>query len=181
MPGIELQCRPYDFYVSCVNPILVQRHCHQEGIIGPETASSKGCRVNRSQPIESFARRILYLGLDLIESHAYLDLQVFAKIASALGINVRYVGEEPTSLVTGIYNKIMQEELPKAGVSCIVVPRKESGGKAISASTVRQCLKDGDFDKLRELVPESTLRYFESPEALPVLRRIRDEKNVIHY
>ena len=117
----------------------------------------------------------------VIESHAYLDLQVFAKIASALGINVRYVGEEPTSLVTGIYNKIMQEELPKAGVSCIVVPRKESGGKAISASTVRQCLKDGDFDKLRELVPESTLRYFESPEALPVLRRIRDEKNVIHY
>ena len=123
----------------------------------------------------------------VIESHAYLDLQVFAKIASALNIGVRYVGEEPTSLVTGIYNRIMQEELPKAGVACVVVPRKEapagssSGGKAISASTVRQLLKDGRFDELSGLVPDSTLRYFESPEAAPVLARIRNEENVIHY
>ena len=117
----------------------------------------------------------------VIESHAYLDLQVFAKIASATGINVRYVGEEPTSLVTGIYNLIMQEELPKAGVACVVVPRKESAGKAISASTVRQLLKEGRFDELRGLVPPSTLRYFESSEAAPVLTRIRSEKNVIHY
>ena len=123
----------------------------------------------------------------VIESHAFLDLQVFAKIAAALNIGVRYVGEEPTSLVTGIYNRIMQEELPKAGVACVVVPRKEapagsaSGGQAISASTVRQFLKDGRFDELRDLVPDSTLRYFESPEAAPVLARIRNEENVIHY
>ena len=116
----------------------------------------------------------------VIESHAFLDLQVFAKIAAALNIGVRYVGEEPTSLVTGIYNRIMQEELPKAGVACVVVPRKEapagssSAGKAISASTVRQLLKDGNFDALRDLVPDSTLRYFESSEAAPVLfRRFR--------
>ena len=123
----------------------------------------------------------------VIESHAFLDLQVFAKIAAALNIGVRYVGEEPTSLVTGIYNRIMQEELPKAGVACVVVPRKEapagsaSGGQAISASTVRQLLKDGRFDELGGLVPDSTLRYFESPEAAPVLARIRSEENVIHY
>ena len=89
--------------------------------------------------------------------------------------------------MTGIYNRIMQEELPKAGVACVVVPRKEapagsaSGGQAISASTVRQFLKDGRFDELRDLVPDSTLRYFESPEAAPVLARIRNEENVIHY
>ena len=123
----------------------------------------------------------------VIESHAFLDLQVFAKIAAALNIGVRYVGEEPTSLVTGIYNRIMQEELPKAGVACVVVPRKEapagsaSGGQAISASTVRQFLKEGRFDALLGLVPDSTLRYFESPEAAPVLARIRSEENVIHY
>ena len=81
----------------------------------------------------------------------------------------------------------MQEELPKAGVACVVVPRKEapagssSGGQAISASTVRQLLKDGRFDELGGLVPDSTLRYFESPEAAPVLARIRSEENVIHY
>ncbi|MBQ7665987.1 MAG: [Synergistaceae bacterium] len=43
----------------------------------------------------------------VIESHARLDLSVFLKIADALGINARYVGEEPNSLVTGIYNRIM--------------------------------------------------------------------------
>jgi [citrate (pro-3S)-lyase] ligase len=50
-----------------------------------------------------------------------------------------------------------------------------------SASTVRQFLKEGRFDELRDLVPDSTLRYFESPEAAPVLARIRSEENVIHY
>ena len=43
------------------------------------------------------------------------------------------------------------------------------------------CTKDGNFDALRDLVPDSTLRYFESSEAAPVLARIRSEENVIHY
>ncbi|MBQ6111967.1 MAG: [Synergistaceae bacterium] len=43
----------------------------------------------------------------VIESHANLDLEIFVKIARVLGINSRYVGEEPKSLVTGIYNRIM--------------------------------------------------------------------------
>lgn len=141
----------------------------------------------------------------VIESHAWLDLQVFTKIAQAVGIRTRYVGEEPASLVTGIYNRIMQEELPKAGISCVVVPRKTAAAKTIpgsaapaagtdspgaegtpgnapiSASTVRQLLKAGDFDSLKDLVPESTLRWFMSSEAAPVLQRIRAEKNVVHY
>jgi hypothetical protein len=32
-----------------------------------------------------------------------------------------------------------------AGIDCIVVPSKEFNGKAISASTVRQCLQIGDW------------------------------------
>ena len=44
---------------------------------------------------------------DVIESHANLDIEIFVKIAKVLNINVRYVGEEPISLVTGIYNQLM--------------------------------------------------------------------------
>lgn len=33
--------------------------------------------------------------------------------------------EEPTSLVTGIYNRIMAQEAPKSGISCHIVPRKQ--------------------------------------------------------
>ena len=117
----------------------------------------------------------------VIESHAMLDLTVFTEIARTLGINRRYVGEEPTSLVTGIYNQIMSEKLPENNIECVIVPRKTDDEKAISASTVRQAIKDNDMDTLKKLVPESTLRYFESKEANEVIARIRNEENVIHY
>ena len=117
----------------------------------------------------------------VIEGHARLDLAVFTKIAKALNITARYVGEEPTSQVTGLYNKIMCEQLPKAGIECIVVPRKEADGKAISASTVRQCLQSGDWKTLKTLLPQTSLDYFRSPEAGPVLARIRSAGNVVHY
>ena len=117
----------------------------------------------------------------VIDGHARLDLAVFTKIAAALNITARYVGEEPTSQVTGLYNQIMCEQLPKAGIECVVVPRKEANGKAISASTVRQCLQSGDWDTLETLLPKTSLDYFRSPEAEPVLARIRNAGNVVHY
>ena len=117
----------------------------------------------------------------VIEGHARLDLAVFTKIAAALNVTARYVGEEPASQVTGLYNQIMKEQLPKAGIHCIIVPRKQAGGKAISASTVRQCLQNGDWESLKALVPATTLKYFRSPEAAPVLARIQKAGNVVHY
>ena len=117
----------------------------------------------------------------VIDGHARLDLAVFTRIAKALNITARYVGEEPTSQVTGLYNQIMCEQLPKAGIDCIVVPRKEANGRAISASTVRQCLQTGDWDTLETLLPRTTLDYFRSQEAAPVLECIRKAGNVVHY
>ena len=96
---------------------------------------------------------------------------MFTKIAQALNVTERFVGEEPTSQVTGLYNRIMAEELPKAGITCHIIPRKESGGNAISASTVRVALQNGDWDTLKALVPSTTLDYFTSPESAPVLER----------
>jgi len=117
----------------------------------------------------------------VIESHAMLDLTVFTQIAKVLGITRRYVGEEPTSLVTGIYNRIMSEKLPEQGIECIVVPRKTCEDTPISASNVRLALQNGDYDTLSKLVPQTTLDYFKSPEAIPVIERIRQQENVIHY
>ncbi|MBQ7196259.1 MAG: [Synergistaceae bacterium] len=117
----------------------------------------------------------------VIESHANLDLSVFVRIAATLGINSRYVGEEPKSLVTGIYNKIMAEKLPEHGIKCVIVPRKESQGEIISASNVRQAIKDGSLEKIKDLVPATTYKFFTSPEAEDVIKRIRATGNVIHY
>ena len=117
----------------------------------------------------------------VIESHAELDLSIFVKIAEVLGINSRYVGEEPKSLVTGIYNRIMSSKLPEHGINCVIVPRKENDGEIISASTVRQAIKNNELEKLHGLVPESTYKFFTSPEAQPVINRIKGAENVIHY
>lgn len=117
----------------------------------------------------------------VIEGHARLDLTLFIKIARTLGVTSRYVGEEPTSQVTGLYNQIMQQELPKAGIDCVVIPRKAAQGVPISASTVRQCLQKGDWAGLRTLVPQSTYNYFKSDEAQPVLARIRAASEIAHY
>ncbi len=117
----------------------------------------------------------------VISGHARLDLEIFKKIANVLNITARYVGEEPTSQVTGLYNQIMASELPKAGISCHIIPRRQIDGQPISASTVRKALQSGDFDTFRKLVPTSTAAWFESPDAAPVLSRIRSAGNVVHY
>lgn len=117
----------------------------------------------------------------VIRSHAQLDLSIFIRIAKALSITCRYVGEEPFSQVTGIYNQIMAQSLPAAGIRCIVVPRKEINGKPISASEVRRCIHDGNFSALKYLLPASTLRYLQSEAAAPIIRRIQDSQQFIHY
>lgn len=117
----------------------------------------------------------------VIQGHAKLDLTIFVRIARALGVTVRFVGEEPTSQVTGLYNEIMAAQLPENGIDCVILPRKEALGKAISASTVRAALQAGDWQTLAQLVPQTTLDYFRSSEAEPVLRRIRSAENVVHY
>ena len=117
----------------------------------------------------------------VIQGHAKLDLAIFVRIARALGVTVRFVGEEPTSQVTGLYNEIMAAQLPENGIDCVILPRKEALGKAISASTVRAALQAGDWQTLSQLVPQTTLDYFRSSEAEPVLRRIRSAEDVVHY
>lgn len=167
---------------SSLVPFAVRKKLVMEG-----TAHLKNICYHETGPyIISSATFPSYFQKDeiaVIESHANLDVNIFIKIAKTLNINRRYVGEEPNSLVTNIYNQIMQKKLPENGIECIVIPRKkyESANKVISASTVRQAIKDGNFEILRELVPKTTLDFFLSEEAEPVIARIRGEVNVIHY
>jgi [citrate (pro-3S)-lyase] ligase len=92
-----------------------------------------------------------------------LDLELFGMgIAPELGINYRFAGEEPLDLVTRQYNRTMEQELPKYGINFVVIPRKETDGGVISASTVRKLLSQKNFSELAKFVPPSTLRYLES-------------------
>ena len=120
---------------------------------------------------------------DVIESHANLDIEIFTKIAKALDINVRYVGEETTSLVTGIYNQLMIKKLPENGIQCVVVPRmtNKEGNEVISASDVRKAIKEGQFEKMKNMVPECTYKFFMSEEGKDVVNKIKQSDDIKHY
>ena len=114
-------------------------------------------------------------------AHARLDLTVFGRIAETLGVTVRYVGEEPDSGVTALYNRIMAEHLPEVGVACRVIPRLTLNGRVVSASTVRQAIHDGTPETVADMLPPATAAYFASAEAKPVIRAIQRQKEVRHH
>ncbi len=120
-------------------------------------------------------------GDSVIRAQAQLDLAVFGRIAAALNIRRRYVGEEPGSHVTALYNREMARCLPNMGIDCRIIPRLKTEGAVISAGAVRQAIHDGCLEAVRSMLPESTYRYFTSAEADPVREAIRREKDVIHY
>ena len=120
---------------------------------------------------------------DVIESHANLDIEIFVKIAKATDINVRYVGEEPTSLVTSIYNQLMEKKLPENGINCIVVKRKEKsdGNGIISASEVRKVIKEGNIENIKNMVPDCTYKFFMSEEGKNIVNIIKKADDIKHY
>ena len=89
-----------------------------------------------------------------------LDVELFAReIAPALGITVRFAGMEPFDRVTAQYNESMGRILPKYGIAFVEIPRKEIDGDAVSASRVRELMREHDYRRLKKLVPKTTLRY----------------------
>ena len=90
-----------------------------------------------------------------------LDIELFrTRIAPALGVTKRFVGEEPFSPTTRAYNERMKALLPEKGIELIEIPRLAD----ISASRVRALLRAGEYEKTAEAVPETTyetiLRHF---------------------
>lgn len=86
-----------------------------------------------------------------------LDLDIFAShIAPALGATVRFVGSEPTDNLTARYNELMHTLLPARGIEVREIQRMESGGKAISASRVRNLLGGGDLVQAAALLPAAS-------------------------
>ncbi len=89
-----------------------------------------------------------------------IDVELFASaIAPALGITVRFVGEEPLDNVTRQYNDTMKKILPTYGINLIEIPRIESDGSVISASRVRLLLSQQRYPEIETLVPKTTYQY----------------------
>ena len=105
-----------------------------------------------------------YFVRDAVRSRAEseLDAVLFGTyIAPALGVTDRFVGTEPLSASTAVYNDTLQRLLPGYGVEVQTVERETADGRPVSASEVRRALAAGDRETVRALVPDSTWAYLE--------------------
>ena len=94
--------------------------------------------------------------------HASLDANIFKNhIAKSLGITKRFVGTEPHDEATRIYNETMAKifALGNGSLSLVEIPRKVFGHDVISASRVRKLIADGQVEKIKDLVPQTTYDY----------------------
>jgi len=115
----------------------------------------------------------------IAEKQAELDIRTFIKyIVPVLGITRRYVGTENYDATTLAYNNAMKALLPRAGVKLIEIDRKKAATNTgetsvISASKVRQAIKDDRLSEIEEFLPESTRNYLKSNESECIKAKIK--------
>lgn len=106
---------------------------------------------------------------------ASVDASLYGKyVAKALGIKKRFVGQEPLSPVTAIYNATMHEVLHYYGVSVLEIPRLMIDGRVVSASLVRELLRKGQDRSLPSLVPPVTLDFLRSDRGRQIAAQLRE-------
>lgn len=114
------------------------------------------------------------------DAHAAIDSEIFAQvIAPALGITKRFIGTEPLSQVTNIYNETLKQRLPKHGIQVVEIPRLEEDSLPISASRVRELLDCGGAESWKEierLVPASTFQYLHAYHHQVTLKELLDSR-----
>lgn len=97
---------------------------------------------------------------DVAHFQAALDAQLFKQqVALPLNIRTRYVGSEPYSPTTNIYNDELNKVLPP-DVEVKVLQRAVNADKdIISATKVRAAIASGNLEAIQNYVPQSTLSF----------------------
>lgn len=109
-----------------------------------------------------------------LQAYTGIDAQIFGKyIAPAFNIRRRYIGTEPYCQVTSAYNAAILEVLPECGVQPVLVERLEKDGRAISASDVRELIRQNREQELEKLLPRTTLEYLETSKGREIMRKIK--------
>lgn len=105
-----------------------------------------------------------------------LDLEIFGEyFAKILNINKRFVGTEPFDKVTAEYNSEMKRVLSKYGIEVIEIQRLQANDEAISASLVRKLMVEGDFGKIKTMVPKVTYDFLISDEGTKIKEKLREQ------
>lgn len=137
------------------------------------TAEFKNIKIHETDDYmvssKTFPSYFLKNDTDVTKIHAKLDAIIFKDyIAKALNIKTRFVGEEPISIATNIYNKTMAEVFGP-DIDLKIIPRLESDEEVISASRVRALMAEENYEEIKKLVPPPTFEFITS-EAGKILR-----------
>ncbi|MGI6662381.1 MAG: [citrate (pro-3S)-lyase] ligase [Bacillota bacterium] len=111
------------------------------------------------------------------EAGAGIDATLYCRyVTKALGITHRFVGSEPFSPVTAIYNATMRDVFAQHGIKLVEIPRLKIDGATVSASRAREALRLGDYHKLSRLLPGTTLDFLRSPQAGGIVAELRTHR-----
>lgn len=138
---------------------LVRAGC--AGIAGATVLDSGRYMISRA----TFPDYFIKDELKSARAYATLDADIFAsRIAAALDIGARCVGDEPFDPVTAEYNACLEQAMLREGRELIVLPRLQREGAPISASRARRLWLGGDIEGCRALVPAATHEFLRSTE-----------------
>lgn len=112
---------------------------------------------------------------DTTSIQARLDARLFVNhIAPVLNISTRYVGNEPHSQATNIYNEALKQEFADK-LSLKILERKENQIDVISATKVRKLLLADDLETIKYFVPPTTFAFLQSDEGKVIIEKLKDQ------
>lgn len=112
----------------------------------------------------------------ITDTYIALDLDIFARhLAPMLNATKRFVGSEPSDMLTARYNELMHKLLPNFNMEIIEIERIKKDERIISASEVRRMLDNGSYGSALTMIPQVNKPRFLSYLAASALR---DELNL---
>lgn len=108
-------------------------------------------------PAYMFRQNSMFAESDLLKySGEIVDKYIF----SYFGIKYRYLGEEEPGSFTDNYNKLVQQEAAKQGITVKIIERKKANNReVISAGTARKAIKEKNYELLKGIVSNHTIHY----------------------
>ncbi|WP_125153964.1 [citrate (pro-3S)-lyase] ligase [Clostridium rectalis] len=109
-----------------------------------------------------------------LKAYAEIDAGIFGKyFGEKFNIKKRFVGEEPYCKVTKTYNETLKEVLPEYDMELIEIKRKEFQGNFISASQVRELIKENNINEVKNIVPEVTWKFLNTENGKEIMEKIK--------
>lgn len=112
---------------------------------------------------------------DVTITQARLDARLFKNhIAPVLNIKIRYVGSEPYSAATNIYNQALKKEFNN-DLQLKIIDRISVNENIISASKVRKLLSENRLEEVKKYVPETTYNFLLTKKGQEIINKLIDK------